>query len=88
MWPKRARNGLNFVCLYDINKDHRGGIDMKLIEGSSIEITCAVCGEETFNITLIPGTQRVACTDRPGMKTVIKVTKDDYDNLNVDTWKD
>lgn len=57
---------------------------MQLQEGSTVPITCAMCGKETFQITLIPGTQKMKCHNFVNCYTLIELTKDNNDNLILD----
>jgi len=59
---------------------------MQLQEGSTIAINCAKCGSERFHVTLVPGRQRIRCTNHTSWFTVVKVTKDSDGNLSIDTW--
>ena len=62
---------------------------MQLQEGSVISVNCAVCGQESFRVTLLSGKQRLRCSNRSSnYYTVVKVEKSSNGDLQVQTWSD
>jgi phage-related protein len=59
---------------------------MQLVEGSTIAVNCSKCGSERFQVTLLPGKQRIRCTNYSSYVTVVEVTKDRDGNLSINTW--
>jgi len=61
---------------------------MQLVEGSTIAINCAKCGSERFQVTLLPGRQRIRCTQNTSWVTVVEISKDHDGNLKINTWSE
>jgi len=64
---------------------------MQLVEGSVIPVVCAVCGQETFSVPVMQGTQRIHCSNAHKYNynvTVIQFEKDSRGQFTIKTWRD
>ena len=61
---------------------------MQFQESTIISVNCTVCGQESFQVTLLRGKQRLKCTNIGYSNfTVVLVEKADNGDLEVTTWR-
>ena len=60
----------------------------QLQEGSTINVTCACCGKETFSVDVLQGSQEIRCSNTGGWRsssTLVEFYKDRNGNISMDT---
>ena len=60
---------------------------MQLIEGSTINVSCAVCGKETFVVTVMEGAQEVRCTNDTYWATKVRFQRAPDGHFSLRTYR-